>query len=434
VVEYHLQVPREWYESGRIEPLKHNVFSYFPFNVEMHYLLAMHLKGGPWAGMYMAQLMNLIMIGLSVTALIGIAKPQAAIVAGAVPWMMLLGSVAYNECGLLLFGTLSLGWAIRANALRDYLLAGALAGFACGTKPTAVPMLLLAVPIALSFPLSLRERAGVRAVAGYLVAGVITFSPWLIRNTFWTGNPVFPEAMPVFGRAHFSEAQAVRWTQAHSDRPGDRTTAPWKQVLADWRYGFVFIPLAIAAAFLGRQRTSRFLIAIIIVQSVFWIWFTHVQGRFLVLAIPIAAMLIGQVELRNWSKIVSAAAIVIAAIGVIQAAPRVMATAMALGASDLAPLTPDVSADAMKSGRPLVLVGDARAFWYPIPMTSLRYRTVFDVDVKPGQTLLDAWAGDSKPAGATIVVTPSELERFAKTYWMIPTMDFPTSEPYVLPP
>ena len=31
VVAYHFQVPREWYELGRIVPLKHNVFSYFPF-------------------------------------------------------------------------------------------------------------------------------------------------------------------------------------------------------------------------------------------------------------------------------------------------------------------------------------------------------------------------------------------------------------------
>src|SRR5262249_31990042 len=48
VVEYHLQLPREWLEMGRVAPLTHNVFSYFPMNVEMNYLLAMHLRGGPW--------------------------------------------------------------------------------------------------------------------------------------------------------------------------------------------------------------------------------------------------------------------------------------------------------------------------------------------------------------------------------------------------
>jgi len=56
VAEYHLQVPREWYEAGRIVPLRHNVFSYFPMGVEVHYLLAMEIDGGPWEGMYLAQL------------------------------------------------------------------------------------------------------------------------------------------------------------------------------------------------------------------------------------------------------------------------------------------------------------------------------------------------------------------------------------------
>ena len=68
VVEYHLQVPRKWYEAGRIVPLGHNVFSFFPFNVEMHYLLAMHLRGGPWSGMYLAQLMHASYVVLAVLA------------------------------------------------------------------------------------------------------------------------------------------------------------------------------------------------------------------------------------------------------------------------------------------------------------------------------------------------------------------------------
>ena len=45
VLSYHLEVPREWYELGRIVPLHHNVFSYFPFNVEINDLLLMHLTG-----------------------------------------------------------------------------------------------------------------------------------------------------------------------------------------------------------------------------------------------------------------------------------------------------------------------------------------------------------------------------------------------------
>jgi hypothetical protein len=66
VMCYHLQVPREWYELGRIVPLNHNVYSFFPFAAEMNYLLAMHLRGGPWAGMYLAQLMSFTYMALAV--------------------------------------------------------------------------------------------------------------------------------------------------------------------------------------------------------------------------------------------------------------------------------------------------------------------------------------------------------------------------------
>src|ERR1051325_9870967 len=39
VLEYHLQVPREWQETGQITALHHNVYCFFPANVEMQYLL-----------------------------------------------------------------------------------------------------------------------------------------------------------------------------------------------------------------------------------------------------------------------------------------------------------------------------------------------------------------------------------------------------------
>jgi len=97
---------------GRIVPLEHNVFSYFPCNVEMHYLLAMHLRGGPWAGMYLAQLMHAAMVGVTLIAIYGAARMTggrlvaciATLAAATMPWTIMLGSVAYNEGGMLLFG------------------------------------------------------------------------------------------------------------------------------------------------------------------------------------------------------------------------------------------------------------------------------------------------------------------------------------------
>ncbi len=169
VTEYHLQVPREWFEAGRIIPLHHNVFSYMPFNVEMHYLLAMHLLGGPWAGMYLAQLMHVGFVALSVLAIYALLAERhphgaivAAVLAGATPWMTLLAPVAYNEGGLLLFGTLAVGLAIRslreAQPVKWMLLAGAMAGFACGSKLTAVTMICVPLAIIIAVGLFIKRK------------------------------------------------------------------------------------------------------------------------------------------------------------------------------------------------------------------------------------------------------------------------------------
>src|SRR4051812_1465442 len=67
--------------------------------------------------------------------------------------------------------------------------------------------------------------------------------------------------------------------------------------------------------------------------------------------------------------------------------------------------------------RPIVLAGDAKAFWYP--NSPLRYRTVFDVDVPPGASdreLIAAWIGADAPPDACVIVNTGELERFANTY------------------
>ena len=97
----------------------------------MNYLLAMHLRGGlRGRGMYLAQLMHVAYVVLSVLAVYGVAghlwrsstterttfpATIAAVAAASVPWLTLLAPMGYNEGALLLYGTLAIGWAIGAT-------------------------------------------------------------------------------------------------------------------------------------------------------------------------------------------------------------------------------------------------------------------------------------------------------------------------------
>jgi hypothetical protein len=464
VVEYHLQVPREWYEAGKITPLQHNVFSYFPFNVEMHYLLAMHLRGGPWAGMYLAQFMHVVFLALTVVAVYGATQRiAAALLVGTTPWTLLLAPVAYNEGGVLLFGTLAIVWAMRARSAQQMLVAGAMAGFACGVKLTAVPLVLLAVPVGwlVTNLLSLRERRGegaskpeqgvaratpphpnplpvgegIGACIAFVLAGIVTFSPWLMRNFAWTHNPVFPEATSVFGRAHFTPAQVERFEKAHSPRPdqrglASRLKAAWQQIVIDWRYGFILLPLGIVGIGLTwRKPSTQFLTIVLLLHIIFWLGFTHLQGRFFVLAIPIVAMLAAELHIA----IPGGACVISACVALVMTAPRLAQVSAAIGAEDLQSLLPEQVTDVLASDGPIALAGDAKAFLYQVPMSRLTYRTVFDVDVHEGESVIDAWTRGAPP-DAMVIVDLSELKRFAQTYWAIPQPSIESDQPYIIQP
>jgi Dolichyl-phosphate-mannose-protein mannosyltransferase len=441
VVEYHLQVPREWYELGRIAPLHHNVFSFFPFNVEMHYLLAMHLHAGPWAGMFLAQWMHGIFIALTIAAIYAavraFASPfaacLAAVAAGVCPWLTMLGSVAYDEGGLLLYAALTIAWLIifltnENGNMAFVLIAGLCAGLACGCKLTAVPILLIALPIIF---VCLKPNARtIKHLFAYVAIALLAFSPWLIRNQIWAHNPVFPEGTSFLGHGDFSPIQIARWHQAHSPRPDQQSVAAhlqafWNQVIIDWRFAYVLLPISLFAAIVSlRNQQTRFLILSLLVMALFWIVLTHLQSRFFVLAIPMMAMLIGTIrsDLLKWTAI----PIVLCAVPAFfflhqEMSPLSQTIGLESPTQLRSQIYPPEINTAVADNKPLILVGDAKAFWFDIPMSRLHYRTVFDVDTSDGRPTISAWIGDAANlSDANVIIDPGEIERFSKTYLGIP--------------
>lgn len=476
VMEYHLQVPREWYEAGRMMPLHHNVFSYFPFNVEMLYWLAMELRGGPWAGMYVAQYLHLGMTVVFVMAMAGAAgewggtaaKNTVGVLVAATPWLALLAPVAYNEGGLLLYGGLAMAWGLRAicpkmgtstlfpteqgvdgrnlgrkwwmspfvpSHIRAMALAGVMGGLACGVKLTAVPMVLLALGIGM-VAVEIAGRRKFPRMGGYLtyfLVGGLVFSPWLIRNLAWTGNPVFPEAMQLLGRSHFTPVQVERWNRAHAAAANQQTigskwSAGWTRVGIDWRYGGLLWIAAIASAVAGWRRRPVWILLITGAGILFiWLFFTHLQSRFFILGIPIAGLMAAMPR-GKWAHGLTAGAAATAAMfgwyGVQSKLDPYLQRGVvnAIGLEDYRPLMPSQQVvDILDGADDLALIGDAAAFKYQIPMTRLSYRTVFDVP-SDGDVVHSWLADDSIKASPPtwLLIDPAELERFTRTYWQIP--------------
>jgi hypothetical protein len=55
-------------------------------------------------------------------------------------------------------------------------------------------------------------------------------------------------------------------------------------------------------------------------------------------------------------------------------------------------------------------------------MSRLEYRTVFDVNANEVDSAVDAWLRGAHivPGRTLVIIDPSELRRFARTYWKIP--------------
>jgi hypothetical protein len=318
-----------------------------------------------------------------------------------------------------------------------------MAGFACGTKLTAVPEVLVTLTFAIAAFLLWKNISqwwrAVRSALIFATVALLTFSPWLARNAMWAGNPVFPEATRLLGPGNFTPVQVERWQRAHSARPdqrhlGARLHAGATEILTSWQYGYVLVPLGLMAAVSARRRRlANLLAAMLLATILFWLFATHLEGRFFVLALPLCAWLIAQID---WPAMSAAALIVVLVSAGISGARLhhdIVSILRGTGDSPFPEPTigllglPDISGleagflDGLAPGQDVVLIGDAKAFFYTTPMSQLHYRTVFDVHAGDGDLMM-AWNGGPIPFGARVIVDPPELERFHKTYWEIPEM------------
>jgi len=323
VLSYHLQLPREWIASGRIVPFEHNVYSFLPGYVEAAYTHIALLRGNAHDAAYACQLLHACMAILTAITAARVTQrivgddttaSMPAIVSGLVPlgtpWVIVTGSLAYNE----LFTTLMLAAGLlallneRIERCRIGIVIGVLAGAACGAKLTSVGF--VAAPLGVILIAMHRRSNLVAGITAGAVAGLIMLLPWLARNLITSGNPVFPFMTGLFGSAHWSAEQVAAWKAGHfiEGGVGTRINTGFNQFFrygigpnADasgfepWKPQWLILPwLGIVGCVIGvANKPSRcwaILLGIMfIIQLVFWLAFTHIKSRFMLpSAVPLA--------------------------------------------------------------------------------------------------------------------------------------------------
>ena len=356
-LSYHLQLPREWFALGRIEALSHNIYSTLPSFQESATLHLMTLRSSAQGAALDAQILHGF---LAVAAAACVAKlaqvccdrawiggqvndPHRTSVRSAVgwsaaaiflglPWIIVTGSLAYNEMPMVLMFAAALVVAVAprestdAKAVTPTLVAVAiLCAGAMGAKLTA--SLFVVAPIAFVVLITLATRVHARelrpsaAVRGVLVAVLVALavlSPWWLRNAYTTGSPFFP----IFGSSGLSSEQLAIFNGAH----GPHSAANWWKDLCEqwllagltdngpvgepWRPFWSVLPwlgFACAIVLVIRRPTRRIafaLVAVVLIQVACWLLFPPAKGRFLIpTAVPlvvVAAMAAGNLVRAGW--------------------------------------------------------------------------------------------------------------------------------------
>jgi len=312
VLEYHLQVPREYLLAGRVIPLEHNCYSFYPLGVEMLYLLAMCLRSGAYEGMYLAKLLHGAYGVLAVAGVFAALRRDdeprarfAAALLGTCPFVIYLGWLALTELAQVCCLAAALLWLRHWLARPDHrsaACAGAMLGAACATKYLSVP--LVAGPVLCVMLLaSVRSAARLRHVVLAAAAAALLAAPWPVRNLAATGNPVFPLATDLLGRGHWSQTSAQRWANGHAAdwpaRPPVPAPPSWQPPpeqgrLVRFYYNFLacdlFGPVMLLLAGLGacvllaergpRDRWDLALAGVLGLQLAAWTALTWMPPRF----------------------------------------------------------------------------------------------------------------------------------------------------------
>ncbi len=208
---HHLAVPKLYLKHGGIYEIPYMDFSYYPMNLDLLYMIPLYF-GNDIVPKYIHFLFALLTAWL----IFGYIKKRAGLVYGlsgvllflSIPVIVKMSITAYVDLGVIFFSfsaiLLVIKWLNEGFRIRYLIYSGILCGMALGIKYSAIisfALLSLFIPFIYSRcannKKSLSLHALIHAMA-FILTALAVFSPWMIRNYHWKGNPIYPLYNNVF--------------------------------------------------------------------------------------------------------------------------------------------------------------------------------------------------------------------------------------------
>lgn len=202
---HHLAVPKLYLKHGGIYEIPFMVFSYYPMNLELLYSIPLYF-GNDIVPKYIHFAFALLTAWLIFNYLRHRTDILYAVLGVlfflSIPIILKLSVTVYVDLGLVFFSAASLllllKWVENGFKHKFLVLSAICCGLAMGTKYNGLItffLLTLFVPF-LHSRYAEDDKAGaaysLQYGALFFVFAVLLFAPWMVRNSIWTGNPLYP--------------------------------------------------------------------------------------------------------------------------------------------------------------------------------------------------------------------------------------------------
>jgi len=202
---HHLALPKLYLKHGGIYEIPSLTFSYYPMNLDLLYMIPLYLGNDiiPKYIHFAFALLTAACIFLYLSRRLGdIYALLGVVLFLSLPIIVKLSITVYVDLGLIFFSTAALfylfKWMENNYKLKHLLVSALLCGLGLGTKYNGlIVFFLLTIFVILIFIKTSENSVNKQSRAiGYgilfMLAAVVVFSPWAIKNYIWTRNPVYP--------------------------------------------------------------------------------------------------------------------------------------------------------------------------------------------------------------------------------------------------
>ncbi|MCD4683687.1 MAG: glycosyltransferase family 39 protein, partial [Bacteroidales bacterium] len=202
---HHLAVPELYLKHGGIYEIPELIFSYYPMNLDLLYLIPLSFGND-----IIPKFIHFSFALLTAWLIFSYLKKRidtsyalfGVLLFLSLPVIIKLSITVYVDLGLIFFSTASiiylLKWIGKDFNVKYLIISAIWCGLALGTKYNGLIVLFL-LTLFLPF-IYLRSVHGetsrqIKAIgysAAFVFISLCIFSPWMIRNNIWTGNPIYP--------------------------------------------------------------------------------------------------------------------------------------------------------------------------------------------------------------------------------------------------